>query len=65
MNFVDSLQHEIQRNKELLQSYQEIGPAGAFSAAVIEIKIREAEESLLHGEFVRMLRCYKMLQESE
>ena len=64
MNLIKGLQKELERNKELLQAYKAI-PTGACGAAMIERKIKEAEKALDEGDAIKMLACYKELQESQ
>ena len=62
MNLIEGLQKELERNRELLRAYKEI-PAGAFGAVMIEQGIKETEKAIAEGDIVKMLACYKKLQE--
>lgn len=53
------------RVREVLGHYREIGPAGAFGAAMIEQALREADEAMASGDVVRIVRAYKALTEIE
>jgi len=61
MNLIEGLQEELNRCRELLQTYREI-PTGGFGAAVVEQSIREGEAAIASRDVVRMLRAYKDLQ---
>lgn len=58
----DALPLEQARVRALLVQYAELGPRGAFAAAVIEGVLRRADEAILSGDVVEMLRAYKELQ---
>jgi len=47
------------RCRELLVAYREIGPIGAFGAAVIDATLKEADEAAAAGDVVRMLRAFE------
>lgn len=53
------------RVREVLGYYKEIGPAGAFGAAMIEATLRRADEAAISGDVVAMLRVYQELKEIE
>jgi len=48
--------------RELLKSYQEIGPAGRFGAMMIEQTLREADEAIANGDTVAMLVAYDKMK---
>jgi len=54
---------EMARVRKVLGYYQEIGPAGMIGAAFIEQDLREADEAVMSGDVVRMMRAYRKLQE--
>ncbi len=58
----DELPREQARCRELLVAYKEIGPAGAFGAAMIEQSLREADAATVSGDLVAMLRAYEKLK---
>ncbi len=58
----DELPREQARCRELLVAYKEIGPAGAFGAAMIEQSLREADQASISGDIVAMLRAYEKLK---
>ncbi|HEY5085881.1 MAG TPA: hypothetical protein VII66_00855 [Gemmatimonadaceae bacterium] len=51
--------------RELLASYREIGPAGAFGAMMIEQVLRHADEAAASGDVAEMIRCYQAMKECE
>jgi len=61
----EGLQKELDRNRELLVSYKEIGFAGMFGHAVIEGKIKYTEKAIAEGDTVKMLACYDELKMSK
>ena len=58
----DALPREIERCQELLVAYAEIGPAGAFGAAMIRADIAAAHKAMMEGDVVAMLRAYEALK---
>lgn len=58
----DALPLEQARVRALLIQYRELGPRGAFGAAVIEGLLRRADEAILWNDPVAMLRAYQQLQ---
>ncbi len=65
MNLIEGLQEEMDRNRELLQDYKDIGPSGLFGAGTIQDKIKATERAIANGDTVEMLRCFKRLQDSQ
>ena len=59
----DALPQEMARVREALGHYKEIGHAGKFAAAMIELDLREADKAAISGDVVAMLRSLKTLQE--
>ena len=51
------------RVREILGLYKEIGPAGAFGAAMIEAELNRADEALVSGDVVAMIRSYEALRQ--
>ena len=49
--------------RELLASYREIGPAGAFGAMMIEQVLRHADEAAISGDLAAMIRSYQAMKE--
>ena len=58
----DALPREIERCQELLVAYAEIGPAGAFGAAMIRRDIAAAHKAIMEGDVVAMIRAYEALK---
>lgn len=59
----EALPKEIARARKILGYYREIGPAGIFGATMIEAELREADQAMMSGDVVAMMRIYKELQE--
>jgi hypothetical protein len=51
------------RCRALMSLYKQIGPAGQFGAALIEQALRNADQAVMSGDPVAMLRSLKELQE--
>ena len=58
----ESLPKEMARVREALSHYHEIGPAGAFGAAMIEQSLQFADHAIIEGDIVQMMVAYKDLQ---
>ena len=65
MNLISGIQEELNRNRDLLQQYQQIGQSGLFATMMLKSEIKEAEDSIASGDVVRMLVAYKTLSESK
>ena len=52
----DALPKEMVRVREVLGHYREIGPAGLFGASFIEADLRAADQAVMSGDIVAMLR---------
>lgn len=61
----DALPQEQERCRELLAVYKTIGPAGTFGAIMIEAALARADQAVMSGDLVEMLRSYKELKECE
>lgn len=59
----EALPKEQARVREVLGHYKEIGPAGAFGAAMIEQSLQQADRAVMSGDVVAMMAAYKDLQE--
>jgi hypothetical protein len=62
VTLADALPQEMARVREILGHYREIGPAGAFGAFFIEADLREADQAVMSGDVVRMLRALEKLR---
>lgn len=58
----DEFPKEQARVREVLGHYKEIGPAGAFGAAMIEAALKRADEAAMSGDIVAILRSYQELK---
>lgn len=61
----EALPKEQARVREVLGHYKEIGPAGAFGAAMIEHDLRTADAAVMSGDVVAMLRAFETLKQIE
>ena len=59
----EQMPKEQARVREILGIYKEIGPAGSFAAYHIEQTLRAADEAVMSGDLVAMIRAYKDLKE--
>lgn len=50
------------RVRGLILQYREIGPAGNFAIMMMEQALREADQAVIHGDIVGMLRAYESLK---
>ncbi len=58
----EALPEEQARCRELLIQYKEIGPAGNFAAIMIEQDLKNADEAVISGDIVAMMRAYQALK---
>jgi hypothetical protein len=58
----DDFPKELARVREVLGYYKEIGPAGAFGAAMIEAALQRADQAAISGDVVAMIRSYQELK---
>jgi hypothetical protein len=65
MNLVEGILAECNRVRQLVPFYEELGPVGAFGAAMLKAAVAEGEASLGSGDVVRMAAAFKSLQECE
>jgi hypothetical protein len=61
----EALPQEQARCRELLTQYKQIGPAGVFGAAMIEAALKRADQAVMSGDPVAMLRTYDELKKCE
>jgi len=64
-SLAEALPKEMARVLKVLGIYREVGPAGAFGAAMIEAELRAADAAVISGDIVAMISAYKSLQEIE
>jgi len=57
----DALLKEQARCRELLGIYREIGHAGAFAAAMLELSLKRADEAVMSGDLAAMIAAYRDL----
>jgi hypothetical protein len=58
----DALPEQQARCRELLEQYVEIGPAGAFGAAMIRQALAKAERASISGDVIEMIRAHEELK---
>lgn len=64
-NILDGLFRQMNRCRELVEIYGNIGPAGAFGRAMIQQDITNAEKAIASGDVVAMIAAYKALEGCE
>lgn len=62
MSLGEALPAEQARVRELLEQYVEIGPPGAFAAAMMRQSLANAEKAAISGDVVAMIRAYEDLK---
>jgi hypothetical protein len=62
-SLADEFPRQQARVQAILSQYRQIGPAGAFGAAMIEDVLRRADKAAIDGEVVEMIRVLKEMQE--
>lgn len=61
-NLIDGLFRQMNRCRELVKTYEEIGAAGMFGKTMIEQAIKNAEAAIRSGDVVEMVIAYKALE---
>lgn len=61
----EAFPEEQARCRELLKSYQDIGPAGRFGSMMIERTLRDADQAAISGDLVEMIRAYEAMKGCE
>jgi hypothetical protein len=56
------LPREMARCRELLVDYCEIGPSGQFAATMLRQALKLADEAIIQGDLVAMIRVYNELK---
>lgn len=56
---------EQERVRELLTQYRAIGPAGSFGAIMLADVLRRADQAVINGDVVSMLRLYEEMKGCE
>jgi len=63
MNVIEGLQAQMNRCRDLLKVYEELGPVGSFGATFIRDSIEEGEASIASGDVLRMLAAHERLKD--
>lgn len=58
----EEILNELKRNRELLEAYKEIGPAGTFGYTMINADIDAAEKALSDNDVIAIIQCYEKLK---
>ena len=58
----EALPKELARVRQVLAIYNELGPAGAFGAMVIEDSLNAADKAIISGDIVAMIAAYEDLK---
>jgi len=61
----EKLPEEIARVRELIKLYAEIGPGGKFAIMLMEQALKKADEAMISGDIVEMVRVYQDLKAFE
>jgi hypothetical protein len=64
-NLIEGLLEEMNRVREIIKIYEEVGDAGKFAIAFMNLSIKKAEAAMATGDVVEMLRIYQELKEYE
>lgn len=64
-SLADAYPKEQERVRTILGYYEEIGPVGAFGAAMIRDLLSRAEKAVAEQDTVEMIRCFKEMQEQK
>ena len=59
----EALPKEQARVREILGHYKEIGPAGNFGVIMIEQSLRKADQAVVSGDVIAMIKVFKELNE--
>lgn len=57
-----ALPKEMARVREILGIYKSLGQVGMFGAAFIEQDLKEADQAVMSGDVVRMIKAYETLK---
>ena len=63
MNLIEGLQQEMNRCRDLLKVFEDIGPTGQFGLAMIKAEIIQGEKAIASGDVVEMVGAYKSLKD--
>ena len=58
----EALPLEQARVRKVLGHYKEIGPAGAFGAAMIESSLHAADKAIMNGDLAAMISAFENLK---
>ena len=58
----DALPAEQERVRELLITYESLGPVGSFGAAMLRQTLARADQAVMSGDVIAMLRAYEELK---
>lgn len=61
----EAMPKEQARVREVLSLYKALGPLGAFGAAHIEASLQLADEAVISGDVVEMIKAYEVLKDVE
>lgn len=59
----EAFPQEQARVRQILGYYKELGPDGAFGAAIIEAVLQRADRAAISGDVVAMIAAYREMQE--
>ena len=61
----DAIRQEMQRCRELIATYDEVGPVGNFARVAIGEAVRQAEAAVASGDVVAMIDSLRTMQRCE
>jgi len=60
---MDGILSEMNRVREVMKQYEEIGPVGQFGLIMLKQEIKTAEQAIASGDVVKMLQSYESLKD--
>lgn len=61
-SLMEGLMQELNRNRELLQQYKDIGPSGMIGATMIAMDIQDGEKAIVDDDVVAIVSMYNRLK---
>jgi hypothetical protein len=61
-SLADALPKEQARVRDLITIYRSVGPPGYFAASMMEQSLKAADEAVMSGDLVAMIRAYEDLK---
>lgn len=61
-SLMEGLLQELNRNRDLLKQYKDIGPPGMIGATMISMDIQDGEKAIADNDVVDIVRVYQRLK---